>query len=91
MRKTQNLKKMYEMDYLATNLTMSHDSWHQPVGISLACCSGLLIGSSLVIQKKALIQTNTSSLPQNELAYLKSPLWWVGMLFCKLLSCSGFG
>ncbi|KAI8911559.1 magnesium transporter NIPA-domain-containing protein [Gorgonomyces haynaldii] len=55
------------------------ESWHQPVGISLAVMSGCLIGSSLVLQKKGLIQTTEAREQQNEHAYLKSPLWWTGM------------
>ncbi|KAH9949058.1 magnesium transporter NIPA-domain-containing protein [Amylocystis lapponica] len=49
------------------------------VGIILAISSGLLIGSSFVFKKKGLLRSQ-KGLPAGEgVAYLKSPLWWIGM------------
>ncbi|KAL3900445.1 MAG: hypothetical protein SGCHY_001340 [Lobulomycetales sp.] len=68
--------------------------WHKPVGISLALVSALFIGSSFVIKKRGLLDSRTSSpvsTPGGSVAnsvdshaYLRSPLWWSGMLLMLL-------
>ncbi|KAK2460185.1 hypothetical protein APHAL10511_007776 [Amanita phalloides] len=49
------------------------------VGIILAICSGLLIGSSFVFKKKGLLRSQAGGAAGEGVAYLKSPLWWTGM------------
>ncbi|GMK56854.1 hypothetical protein CspeluHIS016_0306940 [Cutaneotrichosporon spelunceum] len=52
------------------------------VGVCLAVGSGLFIGSSFVVKKKGLLKSTAKA--GNEAgeghAYLKSPLWWTGMI-----------
>ncbi|KAG0094620.1 hypothetical protein BGZ93_006994 [Podila epicladia] len=51
------------------------------VGLSLAIGSGLLIGSSFVFKKKGLINcTKHGMLAGEGHAYLKSVMWWTGMV-----------
>ncbi|KAF9904986.1 hypothetical protein EC991_002168 [Linnemannia zychae] len=51
------------------------------IGLSLAIGSGLLIGSSFVFKKKGLINcTKDGMLAGEGHAYLKSVMWWAGML-----------
>ncbi|KAF9138680.1 hypothetical protein BGX30_008887 [Mortierella sp. GBA39] len=51
------------------------------IGLSLAIGSGLLIGSSFVFKKKGLINcTKDGMLAGEGHAYLKSVMWWTGML-----------
>ncbi|KZP34213.1 DUF803-domain-containing protein [Athelia psychrophila] len=47
------------------------------VGVILAIISGFLIGSSFVFKKKGLLASQT--VHGEGVAYLKSPLWWLGM------------
>jgi len=49
------------------------------VGILLAIGSGLLIGSSFVFKKKGLIAAQKGQAAGEGVAYLKSPMWWIGM------------
>ncbi|KAF9010815.1 magnesium transporter NIPA-domain-containing protein [Cyathus striatus] len=49
------------------------------VGIILAISSGLLIGSSFVFKKKGLLRSQAGGELGEGVAYLKSPLWWLGM------------
>ncbi|KAH9895181.1 magnesium transporter NIPA-domain-containing protein [Cubamyces lactineus] len=49
------------------------------VGIILAVSSGLLIGSSFVFKKKGLLRSQQGLVAGEGVAYLKSPLWWIGM------------
>ncbi|KAJ7910948.1 magnesium transporter NIPA-domain-containing protein [Mycena leptocephala] len=49
------------------------------VGILLAITSGLLIGSSFVFKKKGLLRAQAGHAAGEGVAYLKSPLWWLGM------------
>ncbi|KAI0708954.1 magnesium transporter NIPA-domain-containing protein [Cerioporus squamosus] len=53
--------------------------WIQIIGIILAIASGLLIGSSFVFKKKGLIRSQRGLVAGEGVAYLKSPLWWIGM------------
>jgi len=52
------------------------------VGIILAITSGVLIGSSFVFKKKGLLRSQASA--GEGVAYLKSPLWWLGMIMMIL-------
>ncbi|KAH8118976.1 DUF803-domain-containing protein [Phellopilus nigrolimitatus] len=49
------------------------------VGIVLAVASGTLIGSSFVFKKKGLLRSQAGGQAGEGVAYLKSPLWWLGM------------
>ncbi|KAH9931173.1 magnesium transporter NIPA-domain-containing protein [Epithele typhae] len=49
------------------------------VGIILAIASGVLIGSSFVFKKKGLLRSQRGMAAGEGVAYLKSPLWWIGM------------
>ncbi|KAK7043109.1 hypothetical protein VNI00_008463 [Paramarasmius palmivorus] len=50
------------------------------VGIILAIVSGLLIGSSFVFKKKGLLKSQAGQVAGEGVAYLKSWLWWLGMI-----------
>ncbi|KAI0743637.1 magnesium transporter NIPA-domain-containing protein [Daedaleopsis nitida] len=50
------------------------------VGIILAISSGVLIGSSFVFKKKGLLRSQEGLVAGEGVAYLKSPLWWTGMI-----------
>ncbi|CAE6449023.1 unnamed protein product [Rhizoctonia solani] len=54
------------------------------VGIILAVVSGLLIGASFVFKKKGLIQSQQGHEAGEGVAYLKSGLWWTGMIMMIL-------
>ncbi|KAI9455361.1 magnesium transporter NIPA-domain-containing protein [Lactarius psammicola] len=50
------------------------------VGIILAVLSGVLIGSSFVLKKKGLLRSQAGHTAGEGVAYLKSVLWWSGMI-----------
>jgi len=50
------------------------------IGVILAVVSGLLIGSSFVFKKKGLLASQKGHTAGEGVAYLKSPLWWLGMI-----------
>ncbi|KAL4245653.1 hypothetical protein ABKN59_010585 [Abortiporus biennis] len=52
------------------------------VGIILAITSGVLIGSSFVFKKKGLLRSQ--GVAGEGVGYLKSPLWWTGMIMMIL-------
>ncbi|KAK1221274.1 hypothetical protein PQX77_015934 [Marasmius sp. AFHP31] len=54
------------------------------VGIILAISSGLLIGVSYVVKKKGLIKSQAGGVAGEGVAYLKSWLWWSGMILMIL-------
>ncbi|KAF9209860.1 hypothetical protein BGZ49_000041 [Haplosporangium sp. Z 27] len=63
-----------------TSTTGANDT-SKIIGLSLAIGSGLLIGSSFVFKKKGLINcTKNGMLAGEGHAYLKSVMWWTGML-----------
>ncbi|KAI0028594.1 magnesium transporter NIPA-domain-containing protein, partial [Vararia minispora EC-137] len=49
------------------------------IGIGLAIVSGLLIGSSFVFKKRGLLRSQAGHVAGEGVAYLASPLWWIGM------------
>ncbi|KAJ1304945.1 hypothetical protein OPQ81_006078 [Rhizoctonia solani] len=67
---------------VSANLTMPPQ--FKVVGIILAVVSGLLIGSSFVFKKKGLIQSQAGHEAGEGVAYLKSGLWWTGMIMMIL-------
>ncbi|KAJ3115600.1 hypothetical protein HDU96_000357 [Phlyctochytrium bullatum] len=56
--------------------------WHKIVGISLALGSAFLIGSSFVLKKRGLLDSNIAEnkKPGQGHGYLKNPLWWTGLV-----------
>ncbi|KAH8077493.1 magnesium transporter NIPA-domain-containing protein [Cristinia sonorae] len=54
------------------------------VGIILAIASGVLIGSSFVLKKKGLLRSQQGGVAGEGVAYLKSVLWWSGMIMMIL-------
>ncbi|EMD33766.1 hypothetical protein CERSUDRAFT_117855 [Gelatoporia subvermispora B] len=54
------------------------------VGIILAISSGFLIGTSFVFKKKGLLRSQEGMVAGEGVAYLKSPLWWTGMIMMIL-------
>ncbi|ESK88765.1 duf803 domain membrane protein [Moniliophthora roreri MCA 2997] len=61
------------------------------VGIILAIVSGLLIGSSFVFKKKGLLKSQAGQVAGEGVAYLKSWLWWLGMIMMILGEICNFG
>lgn len=53
-------------------------------GIVLAIASGVLIGSSFVFKKKGLLRSQAGGPAGEGVAYLKSVLWWFGMILMIL-------
>lgn len=67
-------------------------AWHKPVGITLALSSSIFIGTSFIIKKKGLLETNALGHKAGQShAYLKNPLWWTGMLLMALGEIANFG
>ncbi|KAF9449647.1 DUF803-domain-containing protein, partial [Macrolepiota fuliginosa MF-IS2] len=54
------------------------------VGVILAVASGILIGSSFVFKKKGLLRSQAGGELGEGVAYLKSALWWSGMIMMIL-------
>ncbi|WFD00835.1 hypothetical protein MYAM1_003589 [Malassezia yamatoensis] len=56
------------------------------IGLGLAVLSGVFIGSSFVFKKKGLLsaQKKYATTAGDSHAYLKSPLWWTGMMIMVL-------
>ncbi|KAJ3326955.1 hypothetical protein HDU76_012481 [Blyttiomyces sp. JEL0837] len=71
---------------------MSEPEWYKAAGISLALSSGLFIGSSFIFKKKGLLDTKAT---HGEVGsghdYLKSPMWWTGMILMALGEVANFG
>ncbi|KAG0268647.1 hypothetical protein DFQ27_006149 [Actinomortierella ambigua] len=53
-------------------------SYYKFIGMGIAIASGLFIGSSFVLKKKGLLRAN--AIAGEGHAYLKSPMWWSGMI-----------
>ncbi|CAE6458869.1 unnamed protein product [Rhizoctonia solani] len=66
-------------------------SQYRSVGIILAVSSGVLIGSSFVFKKKGLIRSQKGGPAGEGVAYLKSTLWWTGMIMMILGELCNFG
>ncbi|KAI8643952.1 magnesium transporter NIPA-domain-containing protein [Parasitella parasitica] len=60
----------------------AHGSLYKLIGVTLAICSGVFIGSSFVFKKKGLLQSTEKSggVAGEGYGYLKSPMWWTGMI-----------
>jgi len=57
---------------------------YRAVGILLAVGSGVLIGSSFVFKKKGLLSSQKGKVAGEGLDYLKSVMWWTGMIIMIL-------
>ncbi|KAJ3187226.1 hypothetical protein HK101_009433 [Irineochytrium annulatum] len=64
--------------------------WQSAVGVALALLSGCFIGASVVFTKKGLLTTRSNEAGR-EHAYLKSPVWWIGMVLMALGELANFG
>ncbi|KAG0056796.1 hypothetical protein BGZ83_003414 [Gryganskiella cystojenkinii] len=53
-------------------------TYYKFIGMALAVSSGIFIGSSFVLKKKGLLRS--SAIAGEGHAYLRSPLWWTGMV-----------
>ncbi|KAG0252922.1 hypothetical protein BGZ95_006494, partial [Linnemannia exigua] len=53
-------------------------TYYKFIGMGLAVSSGIFIGSSFVLKKKGLLRS--SAIAGEGHAYLKSKLWWTGMI-----------
>jgi hypothetical protein len=59
--------------------TEDSPEWKKAVGITMALLGSFFIGAAFIFQKKAHM-AKVSGETGGELAYLKSPLWWAGMV-----------
>ncbi|PIL31432.1 transporter [Ganoderma sinense ZZ0214-1] len=69
----------------------SQPSQYRVVGVVLAIGSGVLIGSSFVFKKKGLLSSQKGHVAGEGVAYLKSPMWWTGMIIMILGELCNFG
>ncbi|CAE6492034.1 unnamed protein product [Rhizoctonia solani] len=75
----------------AANQALKAPSQYRSVGIILAVSSGVLIGSSFVFKKKGLIRSQKGGPAGEGVAYLRSPLWWTGMIMMIIGELCNFG
>lgn len=75
---------------LGNGSTEEVPAWHRPVGITLALGSSLFIGSSFILKKKGLIDSNCLGEDSGH-AYLKNGLWWAGMILMAVGEVANFG
>lgn len=68
---------------------MAQPEQYRAVGIVLAIGSGVLIGSSFVLKKRGLM--SSQDVAGEGVGYLKSPLWWTGMIMMILGELCNFG
>ncbi|KAH9897738.1 DUF803-domain-containing protein [Cubamyces lactineus] len=64
---------------------------YRAVGVALAIGSGVLIGSSFVFKKRGLLASQKGHVAGEGVAYLKSPMWWTGMIIMILGELCNFG
>jgi len=73
-------------------MSREQEPWEKAVGISLALASGVFIGSSFIFKKKGLLDTNAlGHAPAQGHAYLKSKMWWAGMILMGVGELANFG
>lgn len=61
--------------------TAQNEDWQKAAGISISIIGSLLTGLAFVLQKKGHMSGGEIDPTSN--AYLKSPVWWFGMLSRK--------
>ncbi|GJE89471.1 magnesium transporter NIPA-domain-containing protein [Phanerochaete sordida] len=64
--------------------SLSQPKEYRAIGVLLAIGSGVLIGSSFVFKKKGLLSSQKGHVAGEGVAYLKSPMWWTGMIIMIL-------
>ncbi|KAG8912876.1 hypothetical protein FRC00_003580, partial [Tulasnella sp. 408] len=82
---------MSSHDAASTSEPSGTPSNYRIVGIILAIGSGILIGSSFVFKKKGLIASQRGGEAGVGVAYLKSTLWWTGMIMMICGELCNFG
>ncbi|KAI9245456.1 magnesium transporter [Sporodiniella umbellata] len=65
----------------------THGSLYKIIGVTLAIASGIFIGCSFVFKKKGLLESTekTGGVAGEGYSYLKSTMWWSGMVLSKLV------
>ena len=63
--------------------TDQSQDWQKAAGITIAVIGSFLTGAAFVLQKKAHMAGDEMDPTSN--AYLKNPIWWMGMLSRKYL------
>ncbi|CDO73441.1 hypothetical protein BN946_scf185013.g76 [Trametes cinnabarina] len=83
----------YRAYVLLVRLVSTTDScfFADSVGVALAIGSGVLIGSSFVFKKRGLLASQKGQVAGEGVAYLKSPMWWTGMIIMILGELCNFG
>ncbi|KAI0368859.1 DUF803-domain-containing protein [Pilatotrama ljubarskyi] len=76
---------------MASDPDSSPPPQYRAVGVALAIGSGVLIGSSFVFKKKGLLSSQKGHIAGEGVAYLKSPMWWTGMIIMILGELCNFG
>ncbi|KAI0652514.1 DUF803-domain-containing protein [Trametes meyenii] len=76
---------------MASSSDSGQPSQYRAVGVVLAIGSGVLIGSSFVFKKKGLLSSQKGHAAGEGVAYLKSPMWWTGMIIMILGELCNFG
>ena len=61
--------------------TGSEPEWYKIAGVTLAISGAFFTGLAFILQKKAHLQIETEQLGHS---YLRSPIWWGGMLSCRI-------
>ncbi|KAI9295320.1 DUF803-domain-containing protein, partial [Neoconidiobolus thromboides FSU 785] len=69
-------------------IDVNGDPIYRAVGIILAVLSGLLIGISFILKKKGLISSRVEG--EDGHGYLKSTMWWAGMILMALGEVTNF-
>ncbi|KAI0354604.1 DUF803-domain-containing protein [Trametes cingulata] len=76
---------------MSSSSDQSQPPQYRAVGVALAIGSGVLIGSSFVFKKKGLLSSQKGHVAGEGVAYLKSPMWWTGMIIMILGELCNFG
>ncbi|OJT10012.1 hypothetical protein TRAPUB_13501 [Trametes pubescens] len=76
---------------MSSSSDSSQPAQYRAVGVVLAIGSGLLIGSSFVFKKKGLLNAQKGHVAGEGVGYLKSPMWWTGMIIMILGELCNFG
>jgi hypothetical protein len=69
--------------------TEDSPEWKKAVGITMALLGSFFIGAAFIFQKKAHMAKVAGD--TSDLAYLKSPLWWTGMVMMGIGEIGNFG
>ncbi|TDL17287.1 DUF803-domain-containing protein [Rickenella mellea] len=75
----------------STAATSGQPTQYRAVGVVLAIGSGFLIGTSFVLKKKGLLRSQAGHEAGKGVAYLKSVMWWSGMIMMITGELCNFG